>query len=457
MAPQRTIGYYLLRTNMMTVFGVLVSCGVAFLIGDILLITRSMKDRAHAEARIVAANLVSSIVFRDAKDAERLLLSISSDPVVKHAFVFVGGNLFAQFATKETEFQDIRSQDDLCRRLGLECSFSEDRGILFQPLSLKLRQGRYVYFKPIADTSGVLVVEFGIEDIKQQGWIHLFILLLVWLVSVAFAGWMTVLVRRQLSRPFESFVSAIRSTGSQQDGVFDASQFVGKTGVLELERLVQVFDDMLLQLRQKSAIIQDHAKGLEEKVAERTSEIMRMQKELLSAARLSTLGEAAGSIAHEINNPLAIISGKVRILLRRTEKIDENKSLIDDLEKVEKMTQLITKIIKSLKGLSRDGSQDPFEKTKVSVVLDEVMELTAHRMKERNIACTVCTEYDGEFLCRSTQIGQVILNLLNNSLDAIDRLDEKWIRIESSLVKGRVSIRIIDSGTGIPQDILAST
>jgi signal transduction histidine kinase len=62
-------------------------------------------------------------------------------------------------------------------------------------------------------------------------------------------------------------------------------------------------------------------------------------------------------------------------------------------------------------------------------------------------------EYTGDLDCREVQLSQVILNLLNNAFDAISELPNKWVHLESRMNEGIIEIRVIDSGSGIPEEL----
>ncbi len=176
---------------------------------------------------------------------------------------------------------------------------------------------------------------------------------------------------------------------------------------------------------------------------------------LMQASKMSTLGEMSSGIAHEINNPLAIIAGKVyktKVCLN-----DENlnrEELIKNLESIEKTTQRIVKIIQGLRSFSRDDSSDPFETRTIRSLIEETLTFCTSRFSDKNIKIdweTVSPELQIE--CRPSQMQQVLLNLLNNSHDALLDQVEKWIKITAMSEGPFVNIAITDSGKGIPAHV----
>ena len=173
-------------------------------------------------------------------------------------------------------------------------------------------------------------------------------------------------------------------------------------------------------------------------------EIRLQQAETL---KMATLGEMAGGIAHEINNPLTVILGHLSLMKRSAKTEGSVDKLLDGCEKIEKMTTRIARIVKSLKGYSRKENNDPREVVKLQSILDDAFNLCSERLKAANIDFSVDVSDDVELLCNDVQISQVILNFLNNSHDAIKESDDKWIKLSTATNGGSVEIVITDSGS----------
>lgn len=174
------------------------------------------------------------------------------------------------------------------------------------------------------------------------------------------------------------------------------------------------------------------------------------ESKIVASARLSSLGEMASAIAHEINNPLAIIQGKADSLKRRiaTNKLDKD-STVEGLNKIEETCERIVKIIKGLKTFSRNSEKDPFNLVSLDDVLADALSLISQKLAYNSIDLQISKD-DGIFVQgRASQLGQVIMNLLNNAFDAVENLPEKWIKVEIKKVKNKAIIRMIDSGRGI--------
>jgi signal transduction histidine kinase len=186
--------------------------------------------------------------------------------------------------------------------------------------------------------------------------------------------------------------------------------------------------------------------------------IVQANIQLARSAKLSTLGELAGGIAHEINNPLAVIVGtaqRLKTVIARPEF--DPKGLIPDIERIDKTAWRISKIIKGLRSLSRDSEKDPLESTNLKKLIEECLTLLNERLQKSGTAIKIDLSDDFMIPCRPSQIFQVLMNLIGNANDAIENLKERWIEIQAINPPNnseKIWIRVIDSGHGIPPSIL---
>ena len=178
------------------------------------------------------------------------------------------------------------------------------------------------------------------------------------------------------------------------------------------------------------------------------------ESKIVASARLSSLGEMASAIAHEINNPLAIIQGKADSLRRRIATNTADTNLITEgLGKIEETCERIVKIIKGLKTFSRNSEKDPFNLVSLDDVLGDALSLVSQKLAYNDIELRIHKD-DGVFVQgRASQLGQVLMNLLSNAFDAVENTANKWITIEIKAIKDKAVIRMIDSGSGIPESI----
>ncbi|MBK7892792.1 MAG: GHKL domain-containing protein [Bdellovibrionales bacterium] len=187
-----------------------------------------------------------------------------------------------------------------------------------------------------------------------------------------------------------------------------------------------------------------------------TEKILVAQRQSASAAaKMAALGEMASGVAHEINNPLAIIRGRADHLLTLLEAGPvETERLKSDLYRMQVTTDRIARIIKGLKAFSRDSSRDPMEIVSIRSIVEDVVELSRERFFQRSIDLRVSIIDDLLLECRSAEVEQVLVNLINNNYDAIENRNEKWIEVSVYRQSANAVISVVDSGSGIEPTIV---
>ncbi len=179
---------------------------------------------------------------------------------------------------------------------------------------------------------------------------------------------------------------------------------------------------------------------------------------LVLQTRLSTLGMMSAELAHEINSPLMVIDGRLRILhneLIATE--NKNEKLHKNIEIIKRNSQRIQGIIKSFKTMSKSGENDIFEPFELSAIYEEVQDLVAQKIVDEHIEFSIDKEnQDCLIEARRIQIVQVLTNLINNSIDAIKGSPSPWVKIENTLSGEKITISITDSGPGIEAEHVQS-
>ena len=190
---------------------------------------------------------------------------------------------------------------------------------------------------------------------------------------------------------------------------------------------------------------------------------LQEQKALLDqSSKMAALGEMSGGIAHEINNPLAVISLSSQKLKKDLSQVEYTDSTLQNkiessMIKIESMVSRISKIIKALRAFARDGSSDPVQNVSIGHILDDT--LIFCETKFANSEIQIIKNYNPaiEINCRSTEISQVILNLFNNAYDAIisstRNPKNRILRIASIQEPHKIKILIQDSGDGIAPNL----
>ena len=191
-------------------------------------------------------------------------------------------------------------------------------------------------------------------------------------------------------------------------------------------------------------------------VDERTKQLDIERAKSVQASKLAALGEMSAGIAHEINNPLTIIQAHIGMLIGKLEAgpVPQD-AILTSVIKIGNTSDRIGKIIKGLRSIARDGEGDPFEAVSVQKLADDVVSLSQNKMKNSGIKIIVNLPIENiRVECSEVQISQVLLNLVNNSHDAIIGLNPKWIIMEVKIIRDGsfLEFSITDCGTGVPKE-----
>ncbi len=176
--------------------------------------------------------------------------------------------------------------------------------------------------------------------------------------------------------------------------------------------------------------------------------ILEQQVKIIASAKMSSLGEMAGGIAHEINNPLAIIGLSAK-QISDSLKIQNFSTAQEAVQKIESTVQRIGRIVKGLRAFSRSGDNDPFEYASVEQIVNDTLELCRERFYSNQIELKIHVLPKAEIYCRAVQLSQVLLNLLNNAHDAVYGTLNAWVEMKVTLANNTLLFEISDSGKGI--------
>lgn len=185
------------------------------------------------------------------------------------------------------------------------------------------------------------------------------------------------------------------------------------------------------------------------------TELKKTQKNLQANSKMVALGEMAAGIAHEINNPLTIINLHSRALEQLVLEPDLDRHMIGHFTaKINDTIKRISSIVSSLRKFSNDSTKvDSFETTLLSSIIEDALGLCTEKFRAAGVNLNVNIPYNIEIECNPLDISQVLINLINNAFYAIKDYRVKEISIAAEEVDGIVSISVMDSGPGIPEEI----
>ena len=326
----------------------------------------------------------------------------------------------------------------------------------YYPVVLKLENTQGLPIKRL----GILYSELSIETKLKQAKVSAANQSLIFGGLMLFAALVIAyLLHIQVSRRLARLTETARrlSTGN-------LNLYAEESGSDELSLLGTAFNDMLSRLKldiqrriHAEKDLRELNETLEHRVETRSRELDEKKQQLLAsqalahqANKLAALGEMASGIAHEINSPLQSITLMTFRMKRASEKND-NDACLDSIQRIENAVSTITNIIDGLRKMSRDSSNDIFEDTTPAEIINNVTSITTERYRLKGIVFTIGYHNLGNILinCQQLRIGQILINLLNNSYDAVLCMADKWIKLELHDAGDFIQFWVIDSGNGI--------
>ncbi|MBN3039688.1 MAG: GHKL domain-containing protein [Candidatus Omnitrophica bacterium] len=217
----------------------------------------------------------------------------------------------------------------------------------------------------------------------------------------------------------------------------------------------------LRTLKNQSAIAISNSlvyQNIEEEVKKRTEELVDVQKQLIQAGKLATVGTLAGGVAHEINNPLTAILTNVQLILADLEDeldIDEMK---ESLELVEEATKRCRTIVKKLMTYARKPVEtSPVSNINVDKTIEKVIAFLGFQLEQDNVKIAFKSDKESyKVIGNQNEIEQVLTNIILNARDAIKRIKKSGV-IDIALKKNDdlIEIEIKDEGQGMSEEVLS--
>jgi signal transduction histidine kinase len=212
-------------------------------------------------------------------------------------------------------------------------------------------------------------------------------------------------------------------------------------------------------LRKAFAEINQFAAVLEEKVAERTEQLRRTNQKLMQTDRLTSLGQLAASVAHEINNPLSGVLNLSMLMQRIVgengippERVAEVKRY---LNQISTETARVGRIVTDLLAFSR-RSRPHRTNADLNTIIRSSTNLLAHKIKLANATLTLqLQETLPTLMCDPSQMQQVIINLVMNAADAVQARGGGTVTVRTSAATDHVKLDVADTGEGIAEENLS--
>jgi C4-dicarboxylate-specific signal transduction histidine kinase len=231
----------------------------------------------------------------------------------------------------------------------------------------------------------------------------------------------------------------------------------GKPLLIECEPVVR-YDGVVRKFQTlKTPIFGPHHKVLfTVGISRDITEKIENQEKFMTASKMAAIGEMAGGMAHEINNPIAVISGKSYILRRHLNKGAEiNKEIIlNSLDTIDHHVKRVANVISCLRRLSTSDDFEEFSHVDIWDLIQDTLNLCEAKIKEKGIFINLDVPKGVMVDARVVQLSQALLNLITNAADAAEVSIDKWIKIEVKTSEDKINILVSDSGSGVPDEIL---
>ena len=203
--------------------------------------------------------------------------------------------------------------------------------------------------------------------------------------------------------------------------------------------------------KDETGLISEKLNQLQEKIKTAKENVKNAERKILQAEKLASIGRLASGVAHEINNPLNGIKHCLTLMKESPEDLKANSEYI---ELINEGVDYISGIVKKLLEFSRESDRD---KALISLIdcVESVLALTDYRLTKEGISIEKCFEKN-EFIVKGNKvlIQEVIMNILQNSLDALKGKENKKITIKLKERGNKNILEIEDNGKGIEKEYL---
>lgn len=321
-------------------------------------------------------------------------------------------------------------------------------------------------YSPLYDAAGekvgILYAGYLETPLRQDLWQAVLALILLVVGVLAIALWLLLHGASSIFNPLERInrvIGAVRAGDQQRVGAVNSQD--------EIAELAQEFDALLDLLQQRNQEILNWADELEHKVDQRTDELARRnadlrhtiealsqtRRKLVVAEKLAAMGELTAGVAHEINNPAAVILGNMDML---SATLGENaKPVQREIDLVIEQIYRIQEILRNLLQYARpDAYSGALEKVDVNEVVDNTFRLVEHLRKQKFFRLVADYQASQRVEMSSNELQQVLINLIRNAIYALPEQDGE-IRVTTRDWPGKgVKISIADNGVGIADDQL---
>ena len=311
-------------------------------------------------------------------------------------------------------------------------------------------------YQPLADGQGQRVGMLYVGYLEQPfTWLKYSVLAGIGVVFFSVMIVASLLVARwarQISRPIEQMAQTMRQV--------EAGALASRVGPVasadEIGALAGHLDHLLDTIADKTDALQRWNAELDAKVADRTRALEAAQQQLLRTEKMAAVGQLTASIAHEVNNPIAVIQGNLdlmrELLGAQAGPVQAELTLVD--EQIERMRLIVTQLLQFARPNEFAGYVEAVAPARV---LEDCLLLTKHLLAHTGI--TIHRDYAGQRLAQINrqELQQVLVNLLVNAIQAMpDGGQLRLATADCTAPDGRPGLRIevADTGPGLADALI---
>jgi two-component system NtrC family sensor kinase len=256
----------------------------------------------------------------------------------------------------------------------------------------------------------------------------------------------TYFLTRSLVRPLEDMVSVSREIA---DGRLD-QRVKEVPDHSEVGVLSSSFNTMLDRIRDMNRQIEQWARVLEQRVAERTEQLAKTQAAMDRQQRLASLGQLAAGIAHEINNPLGGILTFASLV---EEELPKDSPMRPDVEEIVRQADRCRKIVQELLEFSRQR-EPRMAPHRLNDIVNRTLAILEKQASFHDINISRALDPDDPVaIVDESQLQQVFMNVFLNAADAMGERGNLTVTTDHDPTQKEVFVRIADDGCGIPESM----
>ncbi len=315
---------------------------------------------------------------------------------------------------------------------------------------------RYISaYEPITDSSGarvgMLYVGFLERPFRTARWTMIGAVLAAFATAALLTLPFLLRLARAIFRPLENMNRTIEAV--------DAGDLGARTGEVacrdEIGLVARRLDTLLDTIQEREAELRAFARELDARVEERTRQLEETRRQLVMSEKLASIGEITAGVAHEINNPIAVIQGNLEVAREALGSLANGVKTEFDLidQQVHRVNMIVTRLLQFARP---DDYAGYVETVSPGAVLGDCLILVRHLLERADVAVDAFDEATRTVEVSRTELQQVVINLMVNAIHAMPEGGKLHLTTEDEDRAGveGVALRVADTGVGIPPEKL---